>query len=118
MFLIGVILFRHVSVVNSFYIDVAGDINGDGYSYTITTTKHGVIDYTYEFNGGQVTTNAEFEAFVNIERHGRRNSFHTDFGISFAHKYHYAQLNVPHAYRENLEGLCGDWNSHKTDDMR
>ena len=27
-------------------------------------------------------------------------------------------MKLPFAYRENVEGLCGDWNSNKLDDLR
>ena len=99
------------------YIDVTGDIDGAGYWYRITTTAAGQISWEYTFESNHVNSDADFKAFAKIGTDGRRQWYETDFGVRFWHRGRTVVLNLPYAYRQNVEGLCANWNSVKEDDL-
>ena len=53
-----------------------------------------------------------------LQKHGKRISYILKYGFDFNQNGFRGEMKLPFAYRKNVEGLCGDWNSNKHDDLR
>ena len=92
-------------------------VSTDNYSYSISLTRHATFDFQFNFNDGSITTQDEFEKYINFSKRGKTLSVWTPIGLILTVKRSRGSLHVPIAFRDKTQAFCGNCNQDKTDDF-
>ena len=109
-----------VSITNSIEVEFSPNhsINGEGPSVKVISDRHGkfevwerMIDAQYSLADNNIRKH-----FVELSKTPGRVAYSTWFGLEINHGGKTASVRVPQYYRQNVEGLCGNFDTEKEND--